>query len=127
MHLEQDKEKKMDILNLGEFIELLSRDEEITQNEKKREQENGKEMEFGKAVDELINEVLASINKDFVECEKARNKVFAKNRENYHSSIESLIKRPLSIEEEKLVDEAFPLAFINGWVAHKENGGSYDK
>ena len=127
MYLDQDKEKKMDILNLGEFIELLSSDEEITQNEKKREQENGKEMEFGKAVDELINEVLASINKDFVECEKARKKVFAKNRENYHSSIESLIKRPLSIEEEKLVDEAFPLAFINGWVAHKENGGSYDK
>lgn len=117
----------MDILNLGEFIELLSRDEEITQNEKKREQEPEKEAEFNKAVDELINEVLASINKDFVECEKARNKVFAKNRENYHSSIESLIKRPLSIEEEKLVDEAFPLAFINGWVAHKENGGSYDK
>ena len=117
----------MDILNLGEFIELLSRDGESAQNEKEREQEQVKEAEFDKAIDELINEVLASIDKDFVECEKARNKVFAKNREAYHSSIESLIKRPLSIEEEKLVDEAFPLAFINGWVAHKENGGSYDK
>lgn len=127
MYLEQDKEKKMDILNLGEFIELLSRDGESAQNEKEREQEQVKEAEFDKAIDELINEVLASIDKDFVECEKARNKVFAKNREAYHSSIESLIKRPLSIEEEKLVDEAFPLAFINGWVAHKENGGSYDK
>ena len=35
-------------------------------------------MEFNKAIDELINEVLASINKDFAECEKARKKVFAK-------------------------------------------------
>ena len=38
MYLEQGKEKKMDILNLGEFIELLSRDEEITQNEMKRKE-----------------------------------------------------------------------------------------
>jgi len=127
MYLEQDKEKKMDILNLGEFIELLSRDEESAQNEKEREQEQVKEAEFDKAIDELINEVLASINKDFVECEKARNKVFAKKREAYHSSIESLIKRPLSIEEEKLVDEAFPLAFINGWMARKEYGDNNGK
>lgn len=117
----------MDILNLGEFIELLSRDEEITQDEKKSEQEFDNEVEFTRALNELIDKVRKSADEDFFKCDKARKRAFLEHGENYHSFIEARIKRPLSVEETTVADIAFELAFINGWVAHKKYGGSDDK
>lgn len=117
----------MDILNLGEFIELLSRDEEITQDEKKSEQEFDNEEEFTRALNELIDEVRKSADEEFFKCDKARKRAFLEHGENYHSFIETRIKRPLSVEETTVADIAFELAFINGWAAHKEYGGSDDK
>lgn len=112
---------------LGEFIESLANGEESTQDEKKREQEHEIEMEFEKMVDELINSVMETVDEDFVKCEKARERTFLEREEDYHSAIEALIKRPLSIEETTVADVSFELAFIDGWCAHKEYGDNNDK
>lgn len=113
--------------NFDEFIEVLARDEESTQGEKKREQEREKEMEFYKSVNELVDEIMEMVNKERIECERAREIDFLEHKDMYHSSIENCIKRPLSIEEINIVDIAFQFAFINGWLVHKKNGGNNDK
>lgn len=113
--------------NLGEFIESLGKSDN-------KEADTNCTVEVNKMIDELFDEIMASIKndadetvKDFIECEKARNVTFLSCRERYHSSIEDRIERPLSTVKTNIVDTAFQFAFINGWLAHKKSGGNNDK